>query len=140
MLFIICQIIAFSYAIHIKTGTAICTPLRRCPNVTPTLAQWFVFAGTSPVYLWKHHQHYLIISGVDDGMKAQASQTFILSSRDRLYYLIIHLCLKIRAGVVTIRAVTARDPKNFSAYLGQSMGLFKEFATKMGGCVPPAPL
>ena len=118
MLFIICQIIAFTYAIHIKTGTAMCTHLRLCPDVTPTLAQCLVFAGICPVYLRKHYQHYLIISGVDDGIKHKRRKHLSLQHGDRLYYLIIHFCLKIGAGIVTIRAVTARDLEIFSAYLG----------------------
>ena len=55
--------------------------LRRCPNVNPTLAQCLVFAGISPVYLGKHHQHNLIISGVDDDIKVQAPQTFTFKAR-----------------------------------------------------------
>ena len=42
--------------------------------------------------------------------------------------------------MVTIRAVTARDSKIVSAYLGQLRGLFKEFGTEMGGRAPPASL
>ena len=106
-----------------------CTPLRYSNLVLCLL-------GPPQFFMRLHHQPYLIISGVDDGMNVQAPQTFILSAR-RPSYLIIHLCLKNKAGFVTIRAVTARDRNIFSAYLGQSMGLFKQFGTKMGGRAPP---